>query len=387
MPVLHGGKLLSKPIKDNRRDFARRGRPAVVRPISPSIARVCKKCIAEVIEGEHHVCRQRGKRPLPSFIEDAAKRNSAPQKKPKLSADDIRRIERAGDGLTCAQARSVKRDLRNIVDLPSQRAMVRQVKERIGDYFVTERTTLHYGKKRSGSDRPAVVVKCNDPIRYLQSWLGDVAKSPLRLKLMADHGRGYLKFAVQLIDSRSPTLPSTSTDASSKSAYSASEQQLLIITSAPESIENARQLLTYPAMKRLFAAHDVQIVADLKLQFIISSVMLGKYRCIYCHWQAGFGRCTERTFSSNLQMFHILQTKHGGDAKKHTINCRGVEAAPIVNHPDLLKAMPPPELHLKMGVADFCYKELTKRMSPSELEQHNAALKQFGIKKSKYHGC
>lgn len=373
---------------DHRKHFAHLsdGRPTIQRPPSSSTARVCKACCAVVLDGERHVCRQRGKRCLPSFIEDAAKRCSTPPKKAKLSVDAIRRIERAGDGLTCAQSRSVKRDLRNIVELPSQRAMVRQVKERIGDYFVTERTSLHYGKKRSGANRPAIVVKCSDPIRYLQSWLGDVAKSPMRLKLMADHGRGFLKVGVQLIDCRSPLLPSTSADPMSKSANSASEQQLLVITSAPESIENARQLLTYPAMKRLFAAHDVQIVADLKLQFLISGVMLGKYKCIYCHWQAGYARSTERTFSSNLEMFHTLKTKYGGDAKKHAINCRGVEAEPIVDHPDLLRAMPPPGLHLKMGITDHCYKELMKCMSPSELSLHQAALKQFGIKKSKYHG-
>lgn len=376
---------------DLRRKFRhqRDGRPTVIRTPSPSIVPICKKCCVQVADGSFHRCRQRGKRPLPEFVKAAAKRCATPTKKPILTVDAVRRIERAGDGLTCAQARSVKRDLKNLVQLPSARAMKREEYERIGSFFSVQKTNLHYGKKRSGSNRPAIVVQCTDPIAFLLSWQGDAARGRLRLKLMGDMGQGFMKFGIQLIDSRSPTLPSTSTASSSKSANSASEQQILIVTSAPESIENARQLLNSPSMKKLFLTHDVQIVADLKFQFLISGVMMGRYQCIYCHWRPELGvkRSNDRTYESNCEMFAHLQEKYAGNAQKHAIRCSGVEAQPYLDHHyDMLWAMPPPPLHLKMGIADHCYKALVRIMSPEELKAHQAALSAFGIRKSSYHG-
>lgn len=268
--------------------------------------------------------------------------------------------------------------------IPSIRSIRADRKRRVETKFVIERVNMGFGKKYDSTTRPTLIARARNPADYLIEWLGNIARQPLRLKCMIDFGQEFLKFGVQAIG---------------LSANSTRHQQLLAVTTAPESAENFRRIIDTPPLRTLFFCHNVQYVCDIKAQCMMTGIMCnGRFPCVYCTWKASDGILDtgmRRTFDRNVSMFQRLQTRYGGNSKKHSCDCESVDAMPIVECEDILKTFPPPELHMLLGNVQKPVNELLAPgtpgkpalMSAAERKAHVRALAKLRIKHSKYHGA
>lgn len=287
---------------------------------------------------------------------------------------DVRDLLNLGPGLSMTMLEKALSLLRPKLKVPTIRKIRAERDENVGWFFRSKVVELQYGKKYDMALTPSVVVYCAHVTSYLTSWLGERAKKPLRLKLMADFGQTSLKVGVLPIDF---------------SSNSSAHMQLLIVSTAPESCHNFRSLLQSEEVRQLMLCHNVQIVVDLKAMLEIIGIMAGTYRCGVCKWKQGDGfecGCELRTFEDQLSNWNTLQTTYHGNSKKFASKCSGVEAKPFIDHPDFLWQFPPPALHLLLGILQKCYDAIIKRMQETERKAHELKLQLLGIKKSKYFG-
>lgn len=206
------------------------------------------------------------------------------------------------------------------------------------------------------------------------------------VKISIDGGGGFLKMCLSVFDIHDP-LPKAN-NAMSKKFLESGVKKVFVVGIVPDISEN------YINMKRLWLNSSVDklqkytIATDLKLCNILLG-MMSHSSCHPCPWcnitkENLHKKGVARTISSLMSLFWEFF-----DSRKETKDAKtfgNVIHPPILSDDDandtpVLNILPPPELHLMIGVVNKMYAEMEKVWLESEQWLHSC-----NVKKEAYHG-
>ena len=215
--------------------------------------------------------------------------------------------------------------------------------------------------------------------------------SELLVKLGIDGGKGFMKFCLSVVDksslenetSKNPPTERSLTQCVAKDTGVKRQMLVAVIEDFPEIYENVHQVWS------LVGCGDVKlfVACDLKMVNILYGLQAhsSSHPCAWCDIDAQNleDAGTLRTLGSLRESFQAFRQSGGVLAKaKLTSN---VVHNPIISGPNdklILDIIPPPELHLLLGVVNLLYKMLKGVWSEAETWPSSLSNAQ-----SPYHGA
>lgn len=192
-----------------------------------------------------------------------------------------------------------------------------------------------------------------------------------------DGGQGFLKVCINIIDTRSDV-------SRKKQAYRDSGVKKLFILSVVqdkcEMYENLREILQN---LHLTLSMEFILAADLKLCNIVAGIgnHSSKYPCTWCYATSPYTKRARFRTLGEIKWYHTLYVNGGRQDAMKYYSCIN---EPLITGDDgdrMLDLIPPPSLHLMLGVVNTLLDQLQKRWDQAYTWAANN-----NIVKKNYHG-
>jgi hypothetical protein len=295
-----------------------------------------------------------------------------------FSHQDLLSIQKENK-LSDRQTANVAKDIRVVAGRSSVEPGFKQVQvaqNRVESEFFHVQNLQFLAKGEDGKDTDLVqpAVLCTDVMKLVRFVIKerDVDPRICLVKLNIDGGRNFFKIGFSLIESASVNLSPIkgkrmrySDGVAPRQHKSTSADRMQLLAIVPNIAENRHNVqLVLDSLTNL-PGLEFTVSSDLKVLNILSGVQQAscKHPCPYCHWtkQNGPRPSHLRTFGSNRK-HHDAWRSSGGkmtDLMKH-FNCVGYPLLSDADNILVLDKMPPPELHLLLGLVNHIYNSLEK---------------------------
>jgi hypothetical protein len=260
----------------------------------------------------------------------------------------------------------------------------------LNDFFVSEIIPQIHKDAKTGlvTTVQKVAIVCNDVNGLVDYLIEKREVGPKRLvRIGADGGGGFLKICLNLIDMTPPKSPTASPEAKKQSVFKDSGVKKLIVLAimqdTQERYENIKEILGVLHLKDI----DFSVAADMKLINIVIGIQ--SYGSTYpCAWCESTGTLTtdgqERTLGRIRQQ--VAAYRNAGSILKSAKSFYNCIHPPLIagdNSDTILSKIPPPELHIMLGVTNKIFDELNRKW------EENKAYKwaeERSIVRAHYHG-
>ncbi|KAI6659881.1 hypothetical protein LOD99_14221 [Oopsacas minuta] len=301
-------------------------------------------------------------------------------KMPKMDFSDIAQIKCTGGAMSNKQLKAVTKVIRDAgLACPSMKDYYDERKQYCDDIFECVQLDLEWSKEKYSSDiRKTWVVRCcniDKLIEKVYNISGESSVYRFNFKLGLDYGCGFTKLVMCL-----------------QLENSVRNLIFLWVSSAPENNYNFSIILNAPEIQKFIHEYNVSFTFDLKAAALCLGIMLGRYPCISCEWDAKSGldhvEFKSRSSAHHAEMYQKLCEEYNSDSKNQAIDCDGVEDMEALGvwMVDYMQMFNIPELHLLLGVGQKLYNAIVATMSEEELVTHELLLKHNNISRSSYHG-
>ncbi len=232
------------------------------------------------------------------------------------------------------------------------------------DHFHSESIKLEY----KGEEVERTVVSCTNLDNFVQELLGVRSLSPhdSLSKLSLDNGGGFFKVSLSIIDKNEEKRCLESQKKTNKKfkndSLSSGVKKIFIISIAEnisETHENIQKILKPLDLEKI----KFIVACDLKVANLLCGIQShsSKHPCCYCDVNSEFlEECGQyRTFGSIRTLSRMFRESKSKDAKQF-YNCT---KEPILLEEDsskFLDLIPPPELHLLIGVVNHLFSGMKK---------------------------
>ncbi|PAA77883.1 hypothetical protein BOX15_Mlig011119g7 [Macrostomum lignano] len=234
-------------------------------------------------------------------------------------------------------------------------------------------------------DRSAVFC-CNvsEFLAYVCSLRG-MAEMEHHLKLGIDGGGNSLKICISVTDSDG--LPAQASMPGPSNRFLNSGVKKLFVLAIVEDVKEC-----YENVKTLLSTMDISsflftLACDFKLANIICGIQshASTHPCLYCEGKSPWTTpAPSRTLGSVRRLANEFQLAGGHQpAAKHFANCVQSPLLPGLDSTELIELVPPPELHIMLGIVNRLLDELNNRWGNDMAYKwaHGA-----GICRQQYHG-
>ena len=251
----------------------------------------------------------------------------------------------------------------------------------IGRSFVCESVLLEDSNKDLVLKE---VVVCNDISSLILNWISsdDEGEDVISLKIGIDHGQGFLKVGVQVIDKP-------------EFSNSVSDFLLLCVAEVSESRHNLLSLLTLEPFVTFFENQrfTTMLSADIKCLQLLAGMSTGnaKFPCVFCCWQSGNDLAcgtdaSLRTGDEHKENLDRFQTEYRGNILNASECHNCISESYFEGQIPILYKCALPILHLTLGIVQHMYDKMTASLSEGESEAIESLLKEIGALRSPYHG-
>lgn len=246
----------------------------------------------------------------------------------------------------------------------------------VDSFFATKDYEFKKTKGKEISEFKQTAVYCkdlNDLIEFIKEKRN---VSNVRLKFGIDGGGGSLKICMSIQSDESELEPSPkkrqkySEEVASKSFQDSGVKKLIIlglVQNVQESYGNVKDLWSDIGID---SKHG-KVAADLKLCNIMAGIMpaSSSYPCTWCEVPKGSLETSTLRTIENIKA-NYMQWLNAGGKKELAKNFKCCISPPIFNVSEdksLLDMMPPPELHLYLGVVNGIFKHMEKEFKSTAL--------------------
>jgi hypothetical protein len=264
--------------------------------------------------------------------------------------------------------------------------------QRLADFFAVE--DMEFRCKQNSAGEVAVVKRpvvfcCN-----LQEFTTNVARergihaANQQLKVGIDGGGGSLKICINITGAQenSQSTPAKKPGISNRFHQDSGVKKLLIVAIAEDLQEN------YHNLKVMLSAINIasvrfSIACDFKLANILAGIQshASAHPCCYCDGRSPWNSlATDRTLGAIRRKAEKFQEAGGRlSMAKNFANCVHPPLLPGADHIRLIDLVPPPELHIMLGVVNKIFDELNTRWGENRAYSwaHDAC-----IVRDQYHG-
>ncbi|KAI6656205.1 hypothetical protein LOD99_1538 [Oopsacas minuta] len=198
-------------------------------------------------------------------------------KMPKVDFSDIAQIKCTGGAMSNKQLKAVTKVIRDAgVACPSMKDYYDERKQYCDDIFECVQLDLEWSKEKYSSDiRKTWVVRCcniDKLIEKVYNISGESSVYSFNFRLGLDYGCGFTKLVMCL-----------------QLENSVRNLIFLWVSSAPENNYNFSIILNAPEIQKFIHEYNVSFTFDLKAAALCLGIMLGRYPCIWCVWDAKSG--------------------------------------------------------------------------------------------------
>lgn len=250
----------------------------------------------------------------------------------------------------------------------------------IGRFFASETLLLEESKKLISKQ----VIICNDIADLILNWISstDEDENGISVKISVDHGQGFLKVGVQVIDKP-------------EFSNSVSDFLLLCVAEVSESRHNLLSLLSLPQFVRFFenGRFTILISADLKCLQLMAGISTGnaKFPCVLCDWKSGDGydserKLTLRTGDNHKENLRRFMTEFSSNLARASECYNCIDESYFDGQAPNMYKCAIPILHMTLGIVQHLYQSMTESLTQDEEQEVEAVLKQIGVERQPYHG-
>ena len=342
-----------------------------------------QKSKTEPSKSESMLLKTRG-RPMSVSVKGIHKLESPKQKIPHKTLLDIQVKGNFSDRATMMIAHGFRQGGGD-VEPTFERALINRGKE-LSDFFEPRVIPWCYREKREkGSDVILHVTKqaifCKDVKGFVDYVCQKREVADAFFRPGIDGGKGFVKVCLNVIDK---SLTSHVGSSRKKDKYKDSGVKkifiLAVVEDKCEMYENLREILQH---LHLHISKEWCLAGDLKVCNIIVGIgsHTSKYPCTWCYATAPYVKRAKFRTLGEIKWWHTLYVKGGRKNAQKYFNCIN---EPLITGDDddrIIDIIPPPQLHLKLGVCNTLLDKLHKRW---DVAYTWAASK--GIVHKNYHG-
>lgn len=312
--------------------------------------------------------------------------NAKPNLKRKnISADEVAKIA-TNCNLSSRKVLSIASDLRVATD--NRKLFESGLKENLttlnrslDSFFEVKKVDVISAKGKKSEVITKNLVFCNDVqnlIKHITTQRN--VSGNVHLKIGIDGGGGFLKICVSILSEQSESDTSNSQNnrkkyiegVAAKKFKESGVKKLLILGLIDNTQENFDNVLQLWSILKLNDLNDFTIATDLKLANILVGIMghASFFPCTWCFSSKDqLDECGEyRTLGDCLNNSSAF--KESGGNKKNAKNYKSSIHSPIFTGDDdalVLDVIPPPELHLLLGVVNTLYKSMLQQCENDSL--------------------
>lgn len=310
----------------------------------------------------------RGGRPLNILVKP---RTTSTRSKQLLSADDFLKIQtnlNLSQKTTCQIAAAIRVATRNRKSIESNlKKKLSTVAHSVDKYFTAREVQFESIKGNISTNSDEILVYCKDLDGFIQHVKDERGVSECHLKLGIDGGGGFLKICLSLQSTDeviSTNYRSKYCDGIAAKRFKDSGVKKIFIIGLVQSLQE-----NYENVTKLWSALNLNnfsgtIATDLKLANILAGIMSHSslYPCTWCY--AVKDKLDEtgpvRTIKNVTDNY--LNWSHAGSIKANAKKFKNCIHLPVIkgNDKTFLEVIPPPELHLMLGVVNTLYANMLK---------------------------
>lgn len=302
-------------------------------------------------------------------------------KRPVLSTEDLVNIKTdlnlSNRAITSiASSLRVAANNRKIVE-PGLKSKLFAKAHSVDDYFSCKQFEFVKVKGNKVSDATAVAVYCNDIPAFIQHIKEQRRVSEVHLKLGIDGGGGFLKICLSVqttsdVNMVCKTERSKYDEGVAAKRFKDSGVKKLVIlalaSNSQENFENVSQLWT----QLNISAFDGTIATDLKMANILVGIMShsSSFPCTWCYAKKESLHVCGQLRSSRNVLENYENWRAAGalkDRAKNFFNCIHPPLITTTEDKNLLEIIPPPELHLMLGVVNTVFTHMLKEFETESL--------------------
>lgn len=321
------------------------------------------------------------------------KKDNNSLKLPILSADDLSKMKtnlNLSDRKIVQIASSVRIATQNRKAIePGLKSKLKNKTHTVDDFFSYKQFAFSSVKAQTVSDAAEVVVYCTDLTAFLQHIKNQRQITEGHLKLGIDGGGGFLKIclSVQII-SNNPESEAKRTKykdgiVAAKTFKDSGVKKLFVLAVSPNSQENYGNVAQLWSELNL-SSLECTIATDLKLANILVGIMShsSAYPCTWCYatknelHSCGSLRSIENTLTNYNEWRAAGASRK--EAKKY-YNCINPPLFTFKEDRLFLDIIPPPELHLMLGVVNTIFSHMLKEYEQESLTWASACYVQREI--------
>lgn len=292
--------------------------------------------------------------------------------------------------LEVAAALRVVTKNRKVVE-PHLKQKLFQQNHSVDEYFTVKKFDFTSTKRREVSEVPETVVYCSNLVSFLQMIKDKRKLNEVLLKFGIDGGGGFLKVclsvqSVNLEEDVQKKRQKYGDGIAANKFKDSGVNKLLVLAIAPNTQEN------YSNVVQLWSSLGINnfegtVATDLKLANILVGIMshASLYPCTWCYSSKNeMNKCgLYRTVGNSLENY--LKWHEAGEKKqdaKKFMNCTNPPVFDTSQDRAILEIIPPPELHLMLGVVNTLYTNLIKESEPDALQW----AQKCSVTREVYHG-
>ncbi|CAH0547097.1 unnamed protein product [Brassicogethes aeneus] len=231
--------------------------------------------------------------------------------------------------------------------------------------FVKHKTSI-------SSDDPEVVVYCTDVKSFIDFIKQRRNIKNTHLKLGIDGGGGFLKIclSIQEISNNGCETASSKSVIAYKQFKDTGVKKVFILAISQSTQENYENVCVWSALN--ISTFDETIATDLKLANILVGIMShsSSYPCTWCYARSDeLETCGELRTTKNILENYENWIKSGtikNNAKFYK-NCNNPPLFSCAQETPVLQIIPPPELHLMLGVVNTLFGHMMKEFEAESL--------------------
>lgn len=325
------------------------------------------------------------------------KKNLSTTNSSTLSVDGMLKIKsdlNLSDRATLKMAASIRVCTRSRKAIePGLKLKLNNTAHSVDDYFDFKEFPFVSVKGDEVSDAPAFGVYCKDVPAFVQYVKNKRDVLDVHLKIGIDGGGGFLKKCLS-VQSNELQFECSGKRAKYDEGIAARKfkdsgvKRLFILAAVPSAQEN------YKNVDQLFSTLNISpfhgtIATDLKLANILAGIMShsSAYPCTYCYAKKDeLSSCGELRSPENVSSYYTKWLTEGKGSKnkaKDYFNCIHPPLITTVGGKTFLDIIPPPELHLMLGVVNTVFTHMLKECENESLSWAKACHVQREIRR----GC